>query len=66
VALLAAGLTEEAAAGRLGISRRTVTYALTALMDRLGVDNRFQLALLLGAAQVVSLPSNPPPPGKES
>ena len=42
------------------MSRRTVVYALRELMDRLGVDNRFQLALLLGAARVV------PMPGKES
>jgi DNA-binding NarL/FixJ family response regulator len=56
VSLLAAGLSEEAVAIELGISRRTVAYALRALMDRLGVENRFQLALLLGAANAVPLP----------
>jgi DNA-binding CsgD family transcriptional regulator len=59
VALLAAGLSEEAVATELGISRRTVLYALRALMDRLGVENRFQLALVLGAANAVSVPVNP-------
>ncbi|GLY05541.1 LuxR C-terminal-related transcriptional regulator [Actinoplanes sp. NBRC 101535] len=56
VGLLAAGATEDAVAEHLGISRRTVVYTLRALMDRLGVDNRFQLALLLGAARAVPLP----------
>jgi len=50
VTLLARGYTDEAAAAELGLSRRTVAYVLRALMDRLGVQNRFQLALLLGAA----------------
>jgi DNA-binding CsgD family transcriptional regulator len=49
IALLAAGHSEEATATELGISRRTVIYALRGLMDRIGVDNRFQLALILGA-----------------
>ncbi|HYN92334.1 MAG TPA: LuxR C-terminal-related transcriptional regulator [Pilimelia sp.] len=56
VALLTAGVSEEAAAAELGLSRRTVVYTLRALMDRLGVDNRFQLALILGAARAVPLP----------
>ncbi|GID90960.1 LuxR C-terminal-related transcriptional regulator [Amorphoplanes digitatis] len=60
VALLAAGLSEEAAAADLGLSRRTVVYAVRALMDRLGVENRFQLALVLGAARAVPLPSAVP------
>jgi DNA-binding CsgD family transcriptional regulator len=54
--LLAAGASEEAAAGQLGLSRRTVVYTIRALMDRLGVDNRFQLALVLGAARAIPLP----------
>jgi DNA-binding CsgD family transcriptional regulator len=49
IALLAAGRSEEFTATELGISRRTVIYALRGLMDRIGVDNRFQLALILGA-----------------
>lgn len=49
VKLLASGLTDPAAANRLGISARTVGYTLRGLMDRLGVENRFQLGLALGA-----------------
>jgi DNA-binding CsgD family transcriptional regulator len=47
--LLAAGLADPAAARRLGVSARTVGYTLRGLMDRLGVENRFQLGLALGA-----------------
>lgn len=46
--LLLAGHTDASAAGRLGISSRTVTNILRSLMDRLGVDNRFQLGVALG------------------
>ncbi|MEE6258049.1 helix-turn-helix transcriptional regulator [Plantactinospora sonchi] len=49
VALLAEGHTDTSAAEQLGISTRSVTYTLRALMDRLGVENRFQLGLALGA-----------------
>lgn len=56
VGLLAEGHTDSSAAQRLGISRRTIAYILRALMDRLGVDNRFQLGLALGAAQAVVPP----------
>lgn len=66
VTLLATGLSEEAAATSLGISRRTVGYALRTLMDRLGVENRFQLALLLGAAQAVPLSPSIRPHRKDS
>jgi len=66
VELLATGLSEEAAATSLGISRRTVGYTLRALMDRLGVENRFQLALLLGAAQAVPLAPAVQPQRKDS
>jgi DNA-binding CsgD family transcriptional regulator len=52
VELLAAGLTDPAAARRLGISARTIGYTLRGLMDRLGVENRFQLGLALGAQQI--------------
>lgn len=60
VVLLAEGHTDATAANHLRISPRTVSSTVRALMDRLGVDNRFQLGLTLGAAQV--LPPVPPPP----
>jgi hypothetical protein len=41
----------------LRISARSVTNTLRALMDRLGVDNRFQLGLALGALEVIVPPS---------
>jgi DNA-binding CsgD family transcriptional regulator len=50
VALLAAGHTDSSASAKLGLSLRTVGYAIRALMDRYGVENRFQLGLLLGAS----------------
>ena len=53
VGLLALGHTDQSAADELGLSPRTVAYTLRALMDRLGVQNRFQLALALGAAGAV-------------
>jgi DNA-binding CsgD family transcriptional regulator len=56
VALLAQGSTDAASAQRLGMSTRSLTYALRALMDRLGVDNRFQLGLALGALYVATPP----------
>ncbi|MHC5906821.1 helix-turn-helix domain-containing protein [Streptomyces sp. S6] len=49
IALLYAGHTDTSAAHRLGVSPRTVTNILRALMDRLGVDNRFQLGMVLGS-----------------
>jgi DNA-binding CsgD family transcriptional regulator/DNA-binding transcriptional ArsR family regulator len=49
IAALAAGHTEARAARELGVSRRTVSNILRDLMDRLGVANRFQLGLTLGA-----------------
>ncbi|MFE4540312.1 LuxR C-terminal-related transcriptional regulator [Streptomyces scopuliridis] len=48
IALLLAGHTDVSAAHRLGVSPRTVTNMLRALMNRLGVDNRFQLGAALG------------------
>jgi DNA-binding NarL/FixJ family response regulator len=56
VTLLADGQTDASAARELGVSPRSVTYTLRALMDRLGVDNRFQLGLALGAMNAVPLP----------
>jgi DNA-binding NarL/FixJ family response regulator len=46
--LLAAGHTDTSAARRLYVSPRTVTNMLRALMDQLGVNNRFQLGIALG------------------
>ena len=53
VGLLALGHTDQTAAEELGLSPRTVAYTMRALMDRVGVQNRFQLALALGAAGAV-------------
>lgn len=47
--LLAQGHTDASAARELRISTRSVSYTVRGLMDRLGVDNRFQLGLALGA-----------------
>ncbi|GAA2814704.1 helix-turn-helix transcriptional regulator [Kitasatospora sp. CM 4170] len=41
--LLSAGLTDEAAARRLGVSLRTERRMITDLMDQLGAQSRFQL-----------------------
>ena len=57
VDLLALGHTDVTAAEQLRISSRSVTNTLRALMDRLGVDNRFQLGLALGAMDVTVPPS---------
>jgi DNA-binding NarL/FixJ family response regulator len=54
VELLAQGHTDETAARELDLSRRTVGYALGGLMTRLGVDNRFQLGLALGAMRAAT------------
>jgi LuxR family transcriptional regulator of spore coat protein len=48
IGLLAQGHTDVSAAEHLGISARSVTHILRGLMDRLGVENRFQLGLALG------------------
>jgi DNA-binding CsgD family transcriptional regulator len=53
VGLLALGHTDHTAAEQLGLSPRTVAYTMRALMDRAGVQNRFQLALALGATGAV-------------
>jgi DNA-binding CsgD family transcriptional regulator len=57
VTLLATGHSEESAASQLGLGRRTVLYALRGLMDRLCIENRFQLAVVLGAAGAVTVPA---------
>jgi DNA-binding CsgD family transcriptional regulator len=59
IALLAAGHTDVTAAERLGISPRSVTTIVRSLMDRLGVQNRFQLGLALGVLRVAHAPGAP-------
>jgi DNA-binding CsgD family transcriptional regulator len=50
ISLLASGHTDTGVATQLGLSVRTVAYAVRGLMERHGVQNRFQLGLVLGAA----------------
>jgi DNA-binding CsgD family transcriptional regulator len=57
-ALLAAGHTDASTASLLGISSRTIAYTLRALMDRVGVHNRFQLGLALGAYEADRTPAS--------
>lgn len=61
VELLAAGHTDESAARQIQVSSRSVTNILRVLMDRLGVQNRFQLGLTLGALYAVRPPHGPAP-----
>jgi DNA-binding CsgD family transcriptional regulator len=63
--LLAQGYTDAGAADTMRISRRTVSNTLRDLMDRLGVDNRFQLGLAIGTLGVVTAAS-PAQAGEES
>jgi len=64
IALLAGGCTDLEAAAHLRISARSVTNIMRTLMDRFGVDNRFQLGLALGAARVAS--PHPAPPASST
>ncbi|WP_349338532.1 helix-turn-helix transcriptional regulator [Plantactinospora sp. B6F1] len=57
VVLLAQGHTDATVAVELGLSPRSVSTVLRRLMDRLEVDNRFQLGLALGALRVLPGPS---------
>ena len=66
IALLAQGHTDIAAAEQLGISARSVTNILRSLMDRLGVDNRFQLGLALGFLRKANVQTPGPAPPKDS
>src|SRR3712207_4649259 len=59
IALLAQGHTDVAAAEQLDISARSVTNILRSLMDRLGVENRFQLGLALGFLRKAHVPAPP-------
>lgn len=60
ISLLARGHTDVTAAAQMHISARLITKILRNLMDRLGVENRFQLGLVLGAAHTVPAPLAPP------
>jgi DNA-binding CsgD family transcriptional regulator len=72
ITLLAAGHTDQSAAADLRISARSVTGIMRTLMDRLGVENRFQLGLTLGALRAAQPPSldvpddSPPASDQES
>jgi len=55
--LLASGLTDAGVARHMHISERSVSTIMRSLMDRAGVDNRFQLGLVLGAAQAATPPA---------
>jgi len=48
IMLLAQGHTDTTAARQMHIGARSVTTTLRGLMDRFGVENRFQLGLVLG------------------
>ena len=67
IALLAEGHTDISAAEHLRISPRSVTNILRSLMDRLGVENRFQLGLALGILRKAQVPPQPAPtPAKDA
>jgi DNA-binding CsgD family transcriptional regulator len=57
IRLLAEGHTDVSAAEQMRISARSVTNIMRGVMDRLGVDNRFQLGLALGAARLALPPA---------
>jgi DNA-binding CsgD family transcriptional regulator len=59
IALLARGHTDLSAAAQMRISARSITKIMRSLMDRLGVENRFQLGLALGATRSVPRPAAP-------
>lgn len=59
VILLSHGHTDASAAAELRVSARTVTNIMRTLMDRVGVENRFQLGLVLGAARTAEPPTTP-------
>jgi DNA-binding CsgD family transcriptional regulator len=63
--LLAMGHTDATAARELQISPRSVSNILRALMDQLGVENRFQLGLALGALRIAETPRPDAAPTEE-
>ena len=65
--LLAAGVTDDAAARRLGLSRRTITRMMSEITERLGATSRFQAGIR--AAQrgwLDDQPGDPAPVGEAS
>lgn len=56
VSLLAAGLTDDAIARQLRVSRRTVQRRISDLMRELGVHNRFQAGLIVRESGYLDLP----------
>lgn len=54
VTLLAAGHTDASAARELRLSERSISNIVRSMMDRLGVDNRFQLGLALGSLRLAA------------
>jgi DNA-binding CsgD family transcriptional regulator len=60
ITLLALGHTDVSAAAQMRVSARLITKIMRDVMDRLGVDNRFQLGLVLGATRSVPTPTVPP------
>jgi DNA-binding CsgD family transcriptional regulator len=58
VGLLAAGATDAAVAAKLNISMRTIAYTLRDVMERHGVQTRFQLGLVLGSQSVQNVSDN--------
>jgi DNA-binding NarL/FixJ family response regulator len=67
IALLVAGHTDATAARELRVSERSISTIMRSLMDRFGVDNRFQLGIALGALRAApyppGLPRHPGPSG---
>ncbi|MBB5868789.1 DNA-binding CsgD family transcriptional regulator [Allocatelliglobosispora scoriae] len=56
VGLLRSGHTDASAAREMRLSERSVTNIVRSLMDRLGVENRFQLGLALGGLRITQVP----------
>ncbi|MST65025.1 hypothetical protein FYJ77_09415 [Schaalia hyovaginalis] len=66
LALLAAGLTDEATARQLGVSTRTVARRVQRLCDTFGASGRFQLGIQVARSQwfaAFDSSQNPPPQG---
>jgi DNA-binding CsgD family transcriptional regulator len=60
VNLLVRGHTDSTAARELRVSRRTVSTTVSRLMEKLGVTNRFQLGVALGALHLLPAPGRLP------
>lgn len=60
--MLAAGLKDETIARRLGVSTRTVRRTVSAMLDHLGADSRFQAAVLAAGAGWLEVTRPPAPP----